>query len=104
MPVTGVVREWHEAEGWGVVDSPAVPGGCWTHFSAVAVPGCRSLTTGQIVELEWEAAQQDGYGYRALRAWPLGQHPPTEPADGGPAGAYHSSLRITFDAEGGSTR
>lgn len=101
MTVTGVVREWHEEEGWGVVDCSTTPGGCWTHFSAVAVPGYKLLSAGQVVELEWETAQQDGYGYRAVRAWPRGQDPHAGQAVGGPTGAYRSSLTITFGAEGG---
>jgi hypothetical protein len=37
----GVVQQWSEEEGWGVVDSAATPGGCWTHFSAVVSAGYR---------------------------------------------------------------
>ena len=100
MLVTGVVREWHEDEGWGVVDSPATPGGCWAHFSAVAVQGYKSLRAGQVVELQWETAQQDGYDYRAVHAWPHGQAPHTEPVVEGPTDSYRSSLTIAFDDEG----
>ena len=31
----GVVRFWHDDEGWGVLDCPSTPGGCWTHFSVI---------------------------------------------------------------------
>ena len=101
MAVTGTVREWHEEEGWGVVDSPVTPGGCWTHFSAVYGPGYRTLSAGQLVELEWEAAaQQDGYDYRAVRAHLRGHDPHPEPAVEGPTNAYRSSLTITSDTDG----
>jgi CspA family cold shock protein len=66
-PVVGVVRVWHREQGWGVVDAPEVPGGCWVHFSAVEATGYRELRAGQQVLLEAEAAEQDGYRYRATR-------------------------------------
>lgn len=96
MAVTAVVREWDEAEGWGVLDAPETPGGCWTHWSSIAVDGFRSLAPGQDVELEWERADQDGYSYRALRAWPAGVDPVDQ---GGPDqdGVYSSTLTIRFD-------
>lgn len=95
-PTPGEVRTWHDEEGWGVVDSPATPGGCWTHFSHVALPGYRSLRSGQPVELEWEPADQDGYAFVAVRVWPRGQ-PPHDAAAAGSSSAYHSELTITLD-------
>ncbi len=67
--VIAVVREWDEYEGWGVLDSPETPGGCFAHFSNIDAPGYRALETGAQVELEWEAPgfKQDGYDYRAVR-------------------------------------
>jgi cold shock protein len=94
--VEGVVRAWHEAEGWGVVECAQAPGGCWVHFSAVAVPGFRTLSVGQAVELEVEAAEQDGYAFRAVRVWPRGMQP-HEPPGEGPSTAYRSTLSISFD-------
>ncbi|WP_405870694.1 cold-shock protein [Streptomyces sp. NBC_00005] len=64
------VREWHEEKDWGVLDSGETPGGCWAHFSAVEMPGFRTLAVGQDVAVEWEAAEQDGYRYRAVRVVP----------------------------------
>lgn len=63
-----------------MIDSPATPGGCWTHFSHVAMRGHRSLQAGQRVELEPESPGQDGYPYRAVRVWPEG-HEPVDAAD-----------------------
>jgi CspA family cold shock protein len=71
------VREWHADLGWGVLDSAETPGGCWTHFSAIETPYVgsvdggevyeyKSLSTGEVVELEWEAPGQDGFDYRAV--------------------------------------
>ncbi len=93
---SGTVREWHDDEGWGVVDSPDVPGGCWVHFGAVAVAGYATLEPGQDVMLEWEAAVQDGYRARALRAWPAGTAP-APPTFQPPGPAYRSSLTIVLD-------
>ncbi|QMU71194.1 cold-shock protein [Streptacidiphilus sp. P02-A3a] len=69
---TATVREWYEEDGWGVLDSPETPGGCFVHFSDVAMRGLRRLTPGQRVELDWEAPgfKQDGYDYRAVRVVP----------------------------------
>lgn len=69
MTTQGTVRIWLAEEGWGVIDAPQLPGGCWTHFSHLEMPGHRALKVGQKVELEWEAPGQDGYPYRAVRAW-----------------------------------
>jgi CspA family cold shock protein len=90
-----VVREWHADEGWGVLDAPEVPGGCWVHFSNVAVAGYRSLDAGQEVALEWAEPGQDGYDYRAVRVWPWGSDPVPPPQS--PDGAYSSSLTLDFD-------
>ncbi|MEU5211123.1 cold shock domain-containing protein [Streptomyces sp. NPDC020742] len=65
--VTATVREWHDDEGWGVIDCPETPGGCWAHFSVIRMTGFRGLVPGQRVDLTWEAPgfPQDGYDYRA---------------------------------------
>ena len=65
---TGTVREWHGELGWGVLDSPDTPGGCWAHFSHIDGTGFRTLTVGTNVQLDWEPAQQDGH---SLRIQPL---------------------------------
>lgn len=69
--VTGTVREWNDLEGWGVVDSAATPGGCWTFFSAIDGAGFRVLAAGAAVVLEWEqVTDQDDYKFRATRVTP----------------------------------
>jgi cold shock protein len=67
---TAIIREWHDDEGWGVVDSLDTPGGCWAHFSHIDMPGFRTLDPGQAVRLDWESLSQDGYDYRAIRVVP----------------------------------
>ncbi|MYV69143.1 cold shock domain-containing protein [Streptomyces sp. SID2131] len=71
--VITVVREWRDEEGWGVLDSPETPGGCWGHYTSIEKEGFRTLSAGQRVELVWEAPgfRQDGYDYRALSIVPL---------------------------------
>lgn len=96
MVSSGVVRSWSDDDGWGVVDSPDVPGGCWTHFSAVAGSGLASLAPGQRVNLEWETPGQDGFDFRAVRVWPEGSEPVAdEPTPA--SSAYQSTLTITVD-------
>ena len=66
QPSSGVVREWHDEEGWGVVDSADTPGGCWAHFSHVQGDGYRSAAPGQRVLFRHESPGQDGYDFTAL--------------------------------------
>jgi CspA family cold shock protein len=66
QPSSGVVREWHDEEGWGVIDSADTPGGCWAHFSHLQADGHRSATPGQTVRFRHEAPGQDGYNFRAV--------------------------------------
>lgn len=62
-----VVRSFDPELGWGVLDSPETPGSCWVHWSVLGMDGYRGLEPGQAVTVEWEAGEQDGYDYRALR-------------------------------------
>jgi uncharacterized RmlC-like cupin family protein/cold shock CspA family protein len=89
MRTTGTVREWHVEEGWGVIDSPDTPGGCWAHYSAIDMPGYKELAYGSRVLLDAEQASQDGYDFRATWVWP------------GATTAFASTLAIDFD--GGPT-
>ncbi|MFN8082437.1 MAG: cold shock domain-containing protein [Kineosporiaceae bacterium] len=50
-----------------MLDSPETPGSCWVHWSVLGMDGYRGLEPGQAVTVEWEAGEQDGYDYRALR-------------------------------------
>ena len=75
MSTSGIVRVWHSDDGWGVIDSTKTPGGCWAHFSDVAMDGFRQLEAGLDVEFEWEIVEQDGYSFRATRVWPTGLEP-----------------------------
>ena len=100
MTSRGEVRVWHADEGWGVIDSAVTPGGCWTHFSAVLVPGYRELVAGATVEFSFEAAGQDGYAFRAVEAWPADQLPVrTGDEVSGASPAHHSTLTLTFDSQ-----
>ncbi|MFI0723712.1 cold-shock protein [Streptomyces sp. NPDC021224] len=71
--VIATVREWSDEDGWGVLDSPETPGGCFGHFSHIRMDGFRTLTAGQRVELVWEdpGGEQDGYDYCAVSIVPL---------------------------------
>jgi CspA family cold shock protein len=68
----GVVRSFDPDEGWGVIDAPEVPGGCFVHFSNIEMNGYRALTAGQRVRFTFERPgfPQDGCPYRALVVWP----------------------------------
>jgi cold shock protein len=98
MTSDGTVRLWQAEEGWGVIDSAATPGGCWAHFSAVLGSGYRTLEAGGAVTFTFEAAEQDGYPFRAVEVW-AGDRSPVQDADGvaGASSAYRSELPLTFD-------
>jgi cold shock protein len=74
MPDVGVheatVSEWHEDDGWGVVQGPGLPGPCWVHFSAIEMSGYRRLTPGASVRVVVEVVEQDGFSCRAARVIP----------------------------------
>ena len=97
-PVAGVVSTWNDDEGWGVLASPRTPGGCWCHFSALSMGGPRTLSPGTSVEFLYEAAEQDGYGFRAVEAWPAGQRhrAPTSELEGGEP---FSTITLQLDPE-----
>lgn len=80
MTSVGFVRSFDAAEGWGVIDGPDVPGGCWVHFSALAMAGYRTLAAGQRVSFRAEAASQDGFAFRAVKVWTTGSEPPEQEA------------------------
>ncbi|MFF3056893.1 cold shock domain-containing protein [Streptomyces sp. NPDC057909] len=75
--MTATVREWDDEQGWGVLDSPETPGGCFGHYADIRATGFRAtgfrtLSAGQQVDLTWEAPgfKQDGYDYRAVSIVP----------------------------------
>ena len=97
MTSVGSVRAFDADEGWGVIDGPDVPGGCWVHFSALAMDGYRMLVAGQQVSFRAEAVSQDGFAYRAVKVWMGGAEPvDRDRTESGSAG-YHSRLTLTFD-------
>jgi cold shock protein len=98
MTSVGSVRVFHADEGWGVIDGLDVPGGCWTHFTAIATDGYRELSGGQHVSFRYEAASQDGFDYRAVKVGTDGVEPSDEPRTRGGSSAYRSMLTLTFDA------
>lgn len=67
----GVVREYDDGEGTGVIDSLETPGGCWVHYSMIDVPGWKTLSVGQRVRFTFESdVKQDGFVFRAVRVGP----------------------------------
>ena len=76
----GTVRSWNDEEGWGVLDSPQTPGGCFAIFGAVEVAGFRKLTPGERVTFQYITFEADGYSYQATKVQPT-------TSGGGPAPA-----------------
>ena len=56
----GIVRFWHANRGWGVIDAPETPGGCWAHYTHIqadadtAAGGFRALSGSQPMEFTRE--------------------------------------------------
>jgi cold shock protein len=97
-PVAGVVSTWNDDEGWGVLASQRTPGGCWCHFSALSMGGLRTLSPGTSVEFLYEAAEQDGYSYRAVEAWPAGQRRRARASEHGGSDSF-STITLHLDPE-----
>jgi cold shock protein len=97
MTSVGSVRHFDADEGWGVIDGPDVPGGCWVHFSVIAVDGYRALARGQRVSFRAEIANQDGFAYRAVKVWTDAVEPADQPCTPRSSAAYSSTLTLTFD-------
>ncbi|MFC0864108.1 cold-shock protein [Sphaerimonospora cavernae] len=95
----GVVAAWYDEEGWGVLDSPEVPGEVFAHFSMISQlgRGYRSLSPGQHVHFTWEDRPQDGYAFSAIEIFIAGEAPSwgRETENSGPG--YSSSFHIEFD-------
>jgi CspA family cold shock protein len=95
--IEATVRDWHDVDGWGVLDSAETPGGCWVHYSDIDADGFRSLSEVETVLLEYEQAEQDGYHFRAVRVVVPGRAPGTAPSDP-PSAAYRSDLEIHLES------
>ena len=60
----GTVASWNN-DGWGVLDSPDTPGGCFALWAHIASDEVRDLRVGQAVQFSYEQADQDDYPFRA---------------------------------------
>ena len=91
MNSVGTVRVWHREEGWGVIDSPNTPGGCFAHFSVLwheDIPpsepgevvhvksGYKELFAGETVDFDWVPSHQDGFLFSAITVVPRGRPAP----------------------------
>ncbi|MGA8115732.1 MAG: cold shock domain-containing protein [Actinocatenispora sp.] len=70
--IDGTVVFFDSEQGWGLVASAALPNGepAWVHTSVLETEGYQELTIGQPVKFDFEAAEQNGYRYRATRVLP----------------------------------
>ncbi len=63
----GKVVRWEVDEGWGILESAAVDGPIWAHYSMIEAEGFRFLTAGDQVRFTVERAEQDGCHWRAIQ-------------------------------------
>lgn len=94
---TGHVRVWHVDLGWGVLDADGLPGGCWAHFSVLAMDGYKTLQAGETVSLRSEPRGQDGFDYAATKVWRGAVEPPDPVPDTRPSEAHHSVFSVVFN-------
>ena len=65
---TGTIRLWMDEDGWGVIDLPDQPGGCWAEASVVeGLDGARALRAGQTVDVQWTTPGPEAYAAKAVR-------------------------------------
>jgi CspA family cold shock protein len=64
------VKFWKAEKGWGAIVLDDVDFDVWGHFSAIDMPGYRTLEPGQRVFVEYELAEQDSFRARAQRIVP----------------------------------
>jgi CspA family cold shock protein len=81
----GTVKRWRDEKGTGVIASAATaPWDIWCHFSALEMPGFKSLTPGERVEVAYVRTNRESFRYVAERVRRLG---PATPTDVDPRGA-----------------
>ncbi|WP_435124066.1 cold-shock protein [Micromonospora tulbaghiae] len=97
MASSGTVRAYSTDEGWGIIDGPDVPGGCWVHFSVIAMDGYRYLVAGQTVSFRAESGAQDGFAYRAVKVWTGDTEAVELRREDAESTAYDSTLALTVD-------
>lgn len=64
--VRGAVKSWSDDVGWGVLESPEVPGDVFCHFMGIqGQEGFRTLPPGADVIFECRTPGQDGFDFAA---------------------------------------
>jgi CspA family cold shock protein len=78
----GVVKFYKAEKGWGAITSAELPPSrdAFVHFSAIEGSGYRELTAGDLVDFDFEAAEQDSFRYRATRVLRVGPGPGPAPS------------------------
>lgn len=96
--ISGRVLHWYAEEGWGVLQSDALDGRVFAHYSMIRdQTGWRGVEPGQQVAFSWEQPGQDGCEYRAVDVYTTESRTPVEPPPSKHGSAYSSSLTIEFD-------
>lgn len=67
------VRKFSNEKGWGVLDAPGrePDEGIWFYWSVIDVEGYKTISVGQLCDVDVETAEQDSYHFRALRVRPV---------------------------------
>ncbi len=70
MVASGVVKFFKSEKGWGAISCDELPNGqdVWVHVSDIEACGYGVLEAGDVVDFDYEAARQDSFNFRAIRA------------------------------------
>ena len=66
----GTVIRWDDDAGVGLIEAPDLPEGCRVDAAVVRHSTGGGLRPGQVVEVTWSDAGQDGGGVHAVRVRP----------------------------------
>jgi CspA family cold shock protein len=67
----GVVRVWHEDEGFGVIDTDETPGGIGAVFPVIHMSGFKTLAAGQTVRVKYVPERQDDCAFQSVEVLPV---------------------------------
>ncbi len=73
----GVVKFFKADKGWGAISSAELPEGsdAWVGFAVIQADGYRAFQAGDVVDFDYQPAEQDSFRYRATRARKLDAGP-----------------------------
>ena len=83
LTAPGIVKWWKDDKGYGAISCDVTaPWDIWCHFSAVQMPGFKSLTPGAPVLVHFRRADQESFRYLAMAVHPASDTQTPSPSAG----------------------